>query len=129
MTGRRATLRDRIALTLLGLALVLRVLVPAGWMPSAGPGGLAVTICTGGTMEAAWVDTEGKLHKQPPGQGSDPHCAFAGLGAPILGGDLPPVVTLALGTDQAPLATRALAAIGQGLAAPPPPATGPPATV
>ncbi|MCW3847482.1 hypothetical protein OF829_09525 [Sphingomonas sp. LB-2] len=127
MTG-AATLRTRVALALLGLVLALRLLVPAGWMPS-GKGGFTVTICTGSAMEAAWVDTEGKVHKQAPAQGGDQHCAFAGLGAPMLGGGLPPAIAPLLPADAAPATTRALASIGQGLAAPPPPATGPPATV
>ena len=127
MTG-PAPLRNRIALTLLGLVLAMRVLVPAGWMPSE-KGGFAITVCTGSAMESAWVDSEGKVHKQAPAQGGDSQCAFAGLGAPMLGSDIPAPAMLAARADVAPAPSLALASIGQGLAAPPPPATGPPITV
>jgi hypothetical protein len=127
MTRRHASLRDQIALALLGLALAMRVLVPAGWMPATAQG-FAIAICSGSTTQAAWVDGEGKVHKQAPAPAGDQHCAFAGLGLPMLGGDVPLVVQPE--RAQAPLATtQALASIGHGLAAPPPPATGPPATV
>ena len=129
VTGTRLSTRNRIALTLLGLALALRVLVPAGWMPAAEGRGFAITMCSGSGMEPAWVDAEGKVHKQAPAQGGDSHCAFAGIGAPMLGSDLPPPVIPAAHAEAAPVVSQALASIGQGLAAPPPPATGPPATV
>lgn len=124
-------LRDRIAVALLALALALRVLVPAGWMPAQGQG-LAITICSGNGAETAWVDAQGKIHKHDPAQGSmaDHPCAFAGMGAPMLGGDVPaPPLALPLARDEIASLAQAPATIGQGLAAPPPPATGPPATV
>jgi len=124
----RLSTRNRIALVLLGLALVLRVLVPTGWMPSE-RGGFAITICSGSGMESAWVDADGKLHKEAPAQGGDQHCAFAGLGAPVVGSCLPPAIVPAKPAVAAPAVSQTLAAIGQGLAAPPPPATGPPVTV
>ncbi len=127
MSRRRASIRDQIALALLGLALAVRALVPAGWMPSV-TGGFAISICSGSTVEAAWVDAEGKVHKQAPAAGGDRHCAFAGLGAPMLGGELAPPAVPASADTPPPASRFALASIGQGLAAPPPPATGPPAT-
>lgn len=129
MSNTRATLRTRIALTLLGLALALRVLVPAGWMPANEGRGFAITLCSGSAMHTAWVDAEGKVHKQAPAQGGDQHCAFAGLGTPMLGSDFPAPVLQPARADAAPAVSEALASIGQGLAAPPPPATGPPITV
>jgi hypothetical protein len=119
--------RNRIALTLLALALAVRVLVPAGWMPAA-KGGFAITVCTGSEMQSGWIDAEGKLHKQAPDQGGGEHCAFAGLGAPMLAGDVPAPLMLPVRGGDAPATQLARIAIGQGLAAPPPPATGPPAT-
>jgi len=123
------TIRDRIALALLGLVLAVRVLVPAGWMPAQQGPGFAIAMCSGSGAEAVWVDTEGKVHKQAPAAMGDQHCAFAGLGAPMLGSDLPPAILPAVRAGAAPALQPALAAIGHGLAAPPPPATGPPATV
>lgn len=117
-------------MALLALALAMRVLVPAGWMPAAGQG-LAITLCSGEGAVTAWVDADGKIHKHDPAQGSmaDHPCAFAGMGAPMLGGDLPaPPAMLPAPRDEIARIAQAPAAIGQGLAAPPPPATGPPAT-
>lgn len=99
-------------------------------MPAQGQG-MAITLCSGSGAETAWVDAEGKIHKQDPAQGSmaDHPCAFSGTGAPMLGDDMsaPPLAILAPRDEIASVA-QAPAAIGQGLAAPPPPATGPPAT-
>lgn len=125
---RARALRYHIALALLGLALAVRVLVPAGWMPAKGQG-FAITICTGTGMETGWVDSDGTLHKKAAvQQGADPHCAFAGLGVAMLGGDVP-VTVAPMRPALAPATVQALASIGQGLAAPPPPATGPPVTI
>ena len=117
-------------MALLALALALRVLVPAGWMPAEGQG-LAITLCSGSGAQTAWVDADGKIHKHGPAQGSmaDHPCAFAGMGAPMLGGDVPaPPLAILAPRDAIVSLAQAPAAIGQGLAAPPPPATGPPAT-
>lgn len=118
-------------MALLALALALRVLVPAGWMPAEGQG-VAITLCSGEGAVPAWVDAQGKIHKHDPAQGSmaDHPCAFAGMGAPMLGGEVPaPPLALPVPRDEIAGLAIAPAAIGQGLAAPPPPATGPPATV
>lgn len=105
----------------LALALALKLLVPQGWMP--GPGGLV--LCPEATPTAhAGIHGGGK---EKPGHALPDHpCAFAGLGlaaAPVL-----PVFTVA--SPPVILAgitpSRYVVAIGRGLAAPPPPATGPP---
>ncbi len=117
----------------LALVLLLRVLVPAGWMP-AQSGGFAVTLCIDGARVAAWIDGDGRVHRVDTGKadkdmpGKDSPCAFAATG-------LPPLPALAAVVAERiaavlllpPLPTFAVA-IGRGLAAPPPPATGPPAT-
>lgn len=130
MRGRgsaRGTFRGEIAVALLLLALAMRVLVPAGWMPSVD--GRAITLCTGTGAVEAWVADDGTIHKKAPGEtgkGAEP-CVFAGLGAALLTPD-PPVAppTLFAAPVAAVLAVPAVA-IGRGLAAPPPPPTGPPA--
>ncbi|MFC3713241.1 hypothetical protein ACFOMD_11695 [Sphingoaurantiacus capsulatus] len=117
----------------LALMLLLRILVPAGWMP-AQAGGFAVTLCIDGGPVAAWIDADGRLTRTAKGDagqempGKDTPCAFAAAGLPPL-----PVLAVAIAEPLAvtlelaqPLALPA--AIGRGLAAPPPPATGPPAT-
>jgi hypothetical protein len=114
------------------LALAVRMLVPAGWMPTFAAGKATITLCTGAGMVEAWVDPDGKIHKEGPakkGAGDQP-CAFAGLSAaadtPVLH-----VATLPLlFAPQMPQNNVATAvAIGLGLAAPPPPATAPPTLI
>jgi hypothetical protein len=114
------------------LALALRILFPSGWMPSFVDGRATITLCTGAGMVEAWVDAGGKIHKQSPakkGTGDQP-CAFAGLGAAA---DVPALDLISLPLPFAPQllpnnGVTALA-IGYGLAAPPPPATAPPALI
>lgn len=124
-------LRAHVALGLVALALLLRILVPAGWMPAASGSGYAITLCTGMGSVSAWVDAEGKVHKEKPADASTGHpCVFSGFSAAI---DLPVLDggaiahPLHVGTLLLPLATAV--AIGRGLAAPPPPSTGPPASL
>jgi hypothetical protein len=114
------------------LALAMRMVMPAGWMPSFADGRATITLCTSAGMVEAWVDADGKIHKEHPakkGVGDQP-CAFAGLGAAA---EAPAfaVASLALPfAAQRPLDNKATAvAIGLGLAAPPPPATAPPALI
>ena len=114
-------------LALIGLALAVRLLVPAGWMPAEGRG-FAITLCTGSGAQAVWIDGKGNIHKRAPATAPDHPCAFAGIAAPMLDGEAPLAILAPAAIRHAAL-TRPLAAIGQGLAAPPPPATGPPATV
>lgn len=122
-----------LVLALFASALLLRMLVPAGWMPAAG-GDLRIVICTG--MGAAEAPPEALKamaayagHKSPDhdGKSSPDHpCSFFGL-----------ALAMALAATPAPLEAPKPAqafeppaltvAIGRGLAAPPPPSTGPPA--
>jgi hypothetical protein len=110
-----------IALILACLALGLRLVAPAGFMPAADGGGLV--ICTGGLpLEASQKPQD---PAKPPAD-SERGCVFASPAA------APPV--------EAPVIARAAwaeyvaaefsfardLAPGRGLAAPPPPAIGPP---
>lgn len=134
------------AMAALLLALALRAMIPAGWMPSTGSFGLM--LCNGtaqmptygeiarqrsdgvpfeiAVARAAIERAEGKAPAAPTPE--EPHpCAFAGM-APVL----PPPVPAALPApfEHAPAPTPiadGTVAVGRGLAAPPPPATGPPA--
>lgn len=121
---------------LVAFALAVRLLVPAGYMPMAGMAGLE--ICAGQTadmpamasmpgMGAMHDAMQSKAHgKAMPGD----HDHDCGFGAAIGGAaDLP---TLILPAMLAPVALPAaflhqlLVSPGLGLAAPPPPKTGPP---
>jgi len=135
MQGLRADRRQSgsaLALFLFACALLLRVVVPGGWMPTTGADGLVrITMCTGMGPVEAWLDADGKLHDTSPAKGepkTDQPCAFAGLIAPAL--DPAPVAPPFRATaerDRLPAFATNEVAIGRGLAAPPPPPTGPPA--
>ncbi|MBU0555916.1 MAG: hypothetical protein KKD64_06080 [Alphaproteobacteria bacterium] len=112
---------------LLVLVLLTRLLVPAGFMPAA-QSGPAVVLCTGGGMIVGWIDADGTVHEKQDEQKSatDAPCAFAGVGASLDG--VSPAIMRAVGSigPALPLATITAVTIGRGLAAPPPPQTGPP---
>ncbi|MEX6724740.1 DUF2946 family protein [Sphingosinicellaceae bacterium M-36] len=126
----------RLALVL--CALLIRALLPSGLMVAATPAGaLTVTLCSGRGPVEVLVDAHGQLVDPDtvassgtgePGDDSrakhDAPCAFAGLLAPALlvEASLPVVPPMAV----APGVATSGVGIGTGLAAPPPPATGPP---
>lgn len=127
-------------LALIGCALLLRALIPAGWMPTRTAEGFVLELCSGrmpgGTapqVEAAQALLDQALagtadHRDnSDGAAKDQPCTFAGL-TPVAP---PPAVLAPLAPVSPPvdLPPPALtAAIGRGLPAPPPPSTGPPLT-
>ena len=131
----------RLLMALVALAMVVRVLVPAGWMPVADASGAHLVLCDGGmvappmtmaetgamakAMTGAMTHGKAPMHHQGP---SDHPCAFAG---PVAAVETPQlVVPLAPTAPRHMVATVHLVdAVGRGLAAPPPPPTGPPAFV
>ncbi|MDB5439086.1 MAG: hypothetical protein JWM33_1513 [Caulobacteraceae bacterium] len=127
-TLRTPGLVQNAGLFLVALALALRVLIPGGYMVAAPKAGAlpALVICTGhGPLEIGQSAGKGG---QPAQQDTTDHpCTFAGgLGAlaPPMGASLAaPALLLA-----APILLRVLRdqQPGRGLAAPPPPTTGPP---
>ncbi len=122
------TIKNRLSMLLIVCAMAVRFMVPAGWMPSA-ERSFAVTVCTGVNMSTVWIDTKGKIHKSDPAKHeSADHepCAFAGM---AMAADAPSSVTALPAISH--ISDRLVAAtmptsIGKGLAAPPPPSTGPP---
>ncbi len=141
MHGRRPYLANAMLCALIGAILLLRTFVPAGWMPAQAADGFAIELCAGMTpgasprgAEAARELFEAALAgaAQPADNddnrhdpGDQPPCAFASL-TPFAP---PPLATtpIAPAAADAPIQPLALAAaIGRGLPAPPPPATGPP---
>jgi len=117
-------------LLLLVAALLARSIAPEGWMPVVNAaGGIEITVCNGtGPDDNMVLSPDGKLHHKAPGksQPGDHVCAFAGFGV----ADAPPTLVALAAPVFAPDAAPALDPIeaipGRGLAAPPPPATGPP---
>lgn len=119
------------------LALLVRALIPAGYMVAAAetPNGrfLIVQLCEGHASTAQVIDLEtgqkidlSKLPKSPTNSGnSDQPCAFA-----VAAAFAPPVMTAeslaVMASTDADIALPAVVRPGRGIAAPPPPATGPP---
>lgn len=110
------------------LALGLRLLVPAGWMPVATGNGIVFTLCSGSSEQQLVVGKAGKPAAPDSGTAHEGACAFSGIGTPALP-DVPPAVALQI----------FLAFIALGLAASPrmrlpavswlrPPLRGPPRT-
>jgi hypothetical protein len=120
------------AMPLILCALLLRLVIPAGWMPTVDAAGFTrITLCTGMGAQDAWLDAKGGLHKSDPGKKhqSDSPCVFSGLSSAL---DLPQSVPAAPLIATAHVDTphlRDTVSIGRGLAAPPPPSTGPPVLI
>ena len=120
-----------IAAAMIVLALALRVIIPSGFMPSS-ERGFALTICTGMDTQTVWMDKSGKLHKEDPSKGKSVEhqpCAFAGaaMAADVLSADFQAAMApMALAI---PVFAKREVSVGAGLAAPPPPAIGPPSYV
>lgn len=139
---RLSTGHHRLFIALVVMALAVRALVPTGWMVAPGADGIPrLALCSGTGVVALKAATaaEAAMAKAMPGMhhgdgghdGAPSHpdhpCAFSGA---ALASALPLVD---LPTPLAPLAApvprlRTLSvAVERGLAAPPPPQTGPPA--
>ncbi|THD34787.1 MAG: hypothetical protein E7773_14080 [Sphingomonas sp.] len=132
MTIRSPSPARRFAwLMLLVGVLLARGLTPEGWMPVAGAaGGIEIALCNGmGPDDTMVLTPDGKLHHKAPanGQSGDHPCAFAGLGIADAAPPVPVIVAPPSPVDAAPALAKIIATPGRGLAAPPPPATGPPA--
>jgi hypothetical protein len=54
------------ALALLAAALLLRMALPAGWMPVAGADGVRIEICSGEGLKTVMIDAEGRAHPDSP---------------------------------------------------------------
>jgi hypothetical protein len=119
-------------LSIMVLALAVRMIIPTGWMPSMIAGKATITLCTGAGMVEVWVDADGKIHKDSPAKKSanDQPCAFAGLSAAADASSYTELsLEPALPPQSVPVAVLTGVAIGLGLAAPPPPAIGPPTLI
>lgn len=122
------------AFLVIALSLMVRAAIPAGWMPS-GERAFEVKICAGIEMQTAWLDKSGKLHKTDPSKKSDgghnskQDCAFASLATQGIAAQSLDVVPSDRAQQNLPYLASANVAVGRGLAAPPPPSTGPPTLV
>lgn len=78
--------RPGVAALLLAAALLLRVLVPAGFMPTTQAGALTLAICSGSTPTAPAVAMPGMQHHDEMPNQAPGRCAFADLALPLVGG-------------------------------------------
>lgn len=113
------------------LSLAMRILIPSGFMPSA-ERGFALTICTGMDTQTVWMDKSGKFHKEDPSKGKSVEhqpCSFSGLAtaAELPAADIQ--IAMAPVAPVIPGFAKREVAVGKGLAAPPPPAIGPPSYI
>ena len=123
---------------LVAFALAVRLLVPAGYMPMAGKAGLEICAGQNADMRAmVAMPGMGAMHHAMPMKGMGhgkampgDHDHDCGFGAAVGGAaDLPVLILPAM---LAPVAlavafvAQAIMRLGLGLAAPPPPKTGPP---
>lgn len=122
------------ALTLAVMAMTLKIVVPAGFMAdTSGHGSAPLVLCTAQGMmvvDAADLAHDTSKSPAPTKHKADVPCAFAGHGvsgliaAPLWIGASETVAYLT-----APALTTPDVMPGRGLAAPPPPARGPPLSI
>lgn len=90
---------SRLAHLLLAMALLVRAIVPAGYMVSSGAGTLTVTLCSGQGPKTAVLVLDASRgqagDKQDHGKPDNP-CAFSGLGMAALGGADPVLLAIAV---------------------------------
>lgn len=127
---RSALIRNRaLAALLVAAALLVRALVPGGYMAAPAAGSITVTLCADASGTPKQVQVALGDHELPGKDHQDKHspCAFAGMAAALA--DLAPLPALPLPPPPAVAASfpAQAVAVGQGLAAPPPFQTGPPA--
>lgn len=108
-----------IAVAILALALAMKLLVPAGFMPTVADGRIVVSICSGTGPMAMVADMPGMAHDAPADmpkqdEGAGAPCAYAGLMTPSLASVDPLMLAIAL------LAAKTLAS--RRIAPPLPPA-------
>ncbi|MDP3907031.1 hypothetical protein [Novosphingobium sp.] len=114
------------AALLLAAVLALRVAVPGGWMVEQQGGELTVALCSDASGGQVFVTIPLGDDTPDPHEGKQAPCAFtalAGLADLPHAADLP----MPLSDRVAPARMPLEISVGRGLAAPPPPQTGPPA--
>lgn len=135
-----ARARIRFA-AVIAFALLLKALVPTGWMPAFEDGRITLRLC-GGWMPATAINAQGHHGMtmdpaaSPPTadhdrhgeeqQGSDQPCSFAAAGLSWTAPGPSPTADLPLPLAALRVTLSPAVSIGRGLAAPPPPSTGPP---
>ncbi len=123
------TRQPNLMLALLVLTLAIRVIVPSGFMPTTDDNGMIrISMCSGMGPQTAWLDKSGHVHKDPPTKGQhDPQpCGFGALTVGAEMSNTPAIEPPVLFSEDPSFLPAIAPSIGHGLAAPPPPSTGPP---
>lgn len=125
----RALLRESrsfngLIAVLLALVLVARLVAPAGYMPTATAQGVVVALCSGSEGHSIRLDLGRKAPAQKPA--ADAPCAFAVAPTLALDTDAPALSLATVMPEAQPMGAIADLTVHR-LAAPPPPAQGPPA--
>jgi hypothetical protein len=132
---RPALIRHSPVALLLALALLTRLLIPAGWMPGANASGFRLELCSGfgpppPAMLKAAEDVAKRLNGSKHGgkdrANGDQACGFGALALGWEAISAPAIAAPGIAAAAWPFRTFSVA-VGRGLAAPPPPSTGPPA--
>ena len=132
MTGlRRYLLRHRaLAACLVALALLMKVLVPTGYMLGTSAGSITVEVCSGYGPMKMTMPMPGMAHHQGDkgdhGKAEQP-CAFSGLSAPSLAAADPILLALAIAFIIATAFLAPIPVLVRAWAFLRPPTTGPPA--
>lgn len=113
---------------LFAAALLMKLLVPAGFMPAASAGTITIELCTGAGAQTITIPGEHQDEQGGHGKTGSP-CIFAGLGAPLLAAADPVLLALALAFVVATAFRLAVAPVTTALAYLRPPPRGPPTAI
>lgn len=86
----------RLAAALIALALAMKLVVPTGFMPVAGPGTMVVLVCTQMGPQRVTIEVPGAPAQPDDTAKADQPCMFAGLGQALLPGADPVQIAAAL---------------------------------
>jgi hypothetical protein len=109
-------------------ALILRSLVPAGWMPAAAGGAFAIEPCPAATEQVMIHMAGHHGAKRDPAHRTDHNgeCAFSPLSTGLGSVDIPVALLPPIQPEYLPASAREASPFKTGPPALPPPATGPP---
>ena len=87
-----------LAVWLAGAALMMKVLVPAGFMPTVSSGAILVQLCSGQGLQTAMLEIPGQSGDHDPADHTQAEmpCAFSGLSSPALAAADPVLLALAI---------------------------------
>lgn len=119
---------------MLALVLAVRLVAPAGFMPANVGGKLVVELCTGTGPATMTIDIAGPGGKNAPApekhKAADSPCSFAGgFAGGLIEAVVPAILLPALALLRLPQGAAIADLTVHRLAAPPPPAIGPPLSI